>query len=129
MDLINKEWKEKFFKHFFQENISSEEKRNCLAYKNGHLDKPLYQYTKVSHVEDIICNDLMYLRKISELNDPFEGDLLSTVEKYEFRDEGLVRLELDWEAVKEQVSIACFSEKCNINPMWHIMPIIIRESV
>lgn len=115
---INKEWKTKFFKHYFKEKISSENIRKCLIYKNNHLDKPLYHYTKVKHIEDIVCENLMYLRKINELNDPFEGDLLADVEFEKIENGQIVKYTLDWEAVKEHVSIACFSERHDINPMW-----------
>ena len=40
-------------------------------HKNRKLTKPLYQYTTVNHIEDLVCDNIMHVSRINELNDNF----------------------------------------------------------
>ena len=62
MNHINPHWKETFFNNYFKEN--NKNKNDCISYKNQHFQK-LYQYTKVKHVEDLICSIVYYLKFIN----------------------------------------------------------------
>lgn len=41
----------------------------------------LFKYTKVEHVEELLCDNLMFLSPVNKLNDPYEGEILYTIEK------------------------------------------------
>ncbi len=109
MENEDDKWIEIFFEKFFDENTLGIELEKCLEFKNEHIPPKLYQYTKAKYAKGLLCDNLMYLRKIEDLNDPFEGDLLDDLEK--------LNLE-DWDEYKRTFKIACFSERNNINPMW-----------
>ena len=102
-------WIEIFFENFFDESATDERLIKCLNFKNEKMPNQLYQYTKTKYAKDLLCNKLMYLRNIKDLNDPFEGDLLADLEKLNL--EG-------WDEYKRTFKIACFSERNDINPMW-----------
>ena len=141
MNCLNDAWKENFFERYFDEKLSTEQVDEEVMNKNEHLKKPLYQYTKVKHSEDLINNNLMFMRNLDQLNDPLEGDLkcefdnmikitldeeifkdVSEEEKQiiksEYKKMEIKKYKIGWNKVKETVSIACFSEKYDINPMW-----------
>lgn len=61
-----------FYEHYFDETISEEKKKEVCNLKNGCIP-PLYKYASTNHVEDLLCDDLMFLSPISSLNDPNEG--------------------------------------------------------
>lgn len=61
-----------FYKKYFDENICEEEKKELINYKNESIP-PLFKYTNLNHIEDLLCEDLMFLSPISKLNDPNEG--------------------------------------------------------
>lgn len=141
MEFVNDEWKENFFKEYFNEDSTEKLIKKCINDKNEHLKKPLYQYTKVKYAENLINDNLMFMRNLDGLNDPLEGDLKCDFKKTiqikldeelykNFSDEQKELIKLDfkkveiekyknmWEKVKKCVSIACFSENYDINPMW-----------
>lgn len=141
MNCLNDAWKENFFERYFDEKLSTEQVGEEVMNKNEHLKKPLYQYTKVKHSEDLINNNLMFMRNLDQLNDPLEGDLKCEFEnmikstldeeifkdvseeekeiiKSEYKKMEIKKYKIGWDKVKETVSIACFSEKYDINPMW-----------
>ena len=133
-------WIEIFFERFFDENIADNDLEKCLIFKNEHIPEKLYQYTKAKYAKTLLCDNLMYLRNIGDLNDPFEGDLLvnlkniyinMTYDEYlklnKDKMEAIEKqikinekklLEEGWENYKRTINIACFSEKNDINPMW-----------
>ena len=137
MNQINDGWKEKFFKKYYKDITKSEFYLEC---KNNHLNEPLYQYTKVKYAKDLIYDNLMYLRDFKKLNDPFEGDLICDFGKNlkienkieelkkdknrEAEFESCIRswfnkkIRNEWEKIKDETSIVCFSEYNNITPMW-----------
>lgn len=94
MNCLNDAWKENFFERYFDEKLSTEQVDEEVMNKNEHLKKPLYQYTKVKHSEDLINNNLMFMRNLDQLNDPLEGDL-----KCEF--ENMIKITLDEEIFKD----------------------------
>ena len=141
MNCLNDAWKENFFERYFDEKLSTEQVDEEVMNKNEHLKKPLYQYTKVKHSEDLINNNLMFMRNLDQLNDPLEGDLKCEFDnmikitldeeifkdvseeekeiiKSEYKKMEIKKYKIGWDKVKETVSIACFSEKYDINPMW-----------
>ena len=141
MNCLNDAWKENFFERYFDEKLSTEQVDEEVMNKNEHLKKPLYQYTKVKHSEDLINNNLMFMRNLDQLNDPLEGDLKCEFDnmikitldeeifkdvseeekeiiKSEYKKMEIKKYKIGWDKVKGTVSIACFSEKYDINPMW-----------
>lgn len=136
MNHINPHWKETFFNNYFKEN--NKNKNDCISYKNQHFQK-LYQYTKVKHVEDLICSNIMYLRELNELNDPFEGELpcdfrenvkVKINNKFKKNNIEIIHLNSNvknnyneliknrWEEIKKEMNIVCFTENNDIIPMW-----------
>ena len=63
---------EKFYKDYFCEGIGDEKRRHVLDKKNHNIP-PLFKYTNLNHIEDLLCEDLMFLAPIWRLNDPNEG--------------------------------------------------------
>lgn len=141
MNGLNDAWKENFFEKYFDETLSTEQVDKEVMNKNEHLKEPLYQYTKIKHSEDLINNNLMFMRNLDQLNDPLEGDLKCDFDtmikitldekifkdvpeeekeiiKSEYKKMEIKKYKMGWDKVKETVSIACFSEKYDINPMW-----------
>lgn len=49
--------------------------------KNKTIPKSLFKYTSTKHIKSILLDDLMYLPRTYELNDPYEGELLYDSEK------------------------------------------------
>ena len=47
-----------------------------LMEKNRFIPKKLFKYTNVHRAKDLLYDNIMYLPEISELNDPYEGELL-----------------------------------------------------
>lgn len=138
---LNDSWKIDFFNQYFDESLSEKQAINLVKNKNRYLQEPLYQYTKIKHSEDMINDNLMFLSTLEGFNDPLEGDLKCNFDKMinivldeelykNFSDEQKEQIKSDyknaeiknykngWERVKEQVSVACFCEKYDINPMW-----------
>lgn len=74
-----KNWRNEFFDNYFKNDVNNENK--WIDYKNQHLTK-IFQYTRVKHAKTLILDDLMYLREIKDLNDPFEGDLLYDLDEF-----------------------------------------------
>ena len=140
METEDDKWIKKFFERFFDETIPVHELENCLIYKNEHMPDQLFQYTKSKHAKSLLIDNLMYLRNIEDLNDPFEGDLLVSLNDLNIRiiyDDDLelnknekeqienqikkdrkIQLEEGWEQYKRTFKIVCFSERNDINPMW-----------
>lgn len=119
-----KNWRNEFFDNYFKNDVDNE--NEWIDYKNQHLTK-IFQYTRVKHAKTIILDDLMYLREVKDLNDPFEGDLLYDLEEAynnPKRNPNLDKKDIKNlfhkanEDMKDNVYIACFSERNNITPMW-----------
>ena len=120
-----KKWRNEFFDNYFK--IEADNEKELIDCKNQHLTK-IFQYTRVKHAKTLILDDLMYLREIKDLNDPFEGDLLYDLD--EFYKNPIKNPSLDKsdiknifheanKSMKERVYIACFADKNNITPMWN----------
>ena len=120
-----KNWRNEFFDNYFKIEVNNEKK--WIDFKNQHLTK-IFQYTRVKHAKTLILDDLMYIREIKDLNDPFEGDLLYDLD--EFYNNNIRNPKLDKNGIKKlfyeanqdmknRVYIACFSERNNITPMWN----------
>ena len=89
----------------------------------------LYQYTKSKHAEDVLNDDLMFLRAFDDLNDPFDGDFLGgddevhVIQGVELKDGSyhvevtVYKMEIDWD-YKKQYKVACFTESNYNAPMW-----------
>jgi hypothetical protein len=124
--MINKgDWRNKFFDNYFEIEDVDEEK--WISYKNKHLNR-IFQYSRVKHAKTLILDDLMYLREIKDLNDPFEGDLLYDLDEFynnPLKDPSLSKEDIKNifheanKSMKERVYIACFADKNNITPMWN----------
>lgn len=69
-------WKKEFFNTYFNAKSTSEEINNVLEMKNKNIPPFLFKYTNTNHLDDLLINNLIYLPEISELNDPFEGNVL-----------------------------------------------------
>lgn len=126
----NKEWIDKFYEKYFDENTSEEELKKCFQFKNKQIPDSLYQYTKSKHVEDLLVNDLMYLRTFNQLNDPFDGHFIGEKEKItktsvkELKNEIKIkvekhRIETDMD-YKNLYKVACFTQDYNDTLMWGI---------
>lgn len=63
---------EKFYKEFFDKNFGDDKKREILDEKNKKIPD-LFKYTNLNHIEDLLCENLMYLSSLEDLNDPYEG--------------------------------------------------------
>lgn len=64
-----------FFRTYFDVNADKETLNNCLDYKNNHIPDSLFKYSKVKNVISLLSDDLMYLPKIEDLNNPFECNI------------------------------------------------------
>ena len=73
---MDNNWKDKFFKVYFDDNSTLDEIDNILELKNDNIPKYLFKYTGINHVDDLLENNLFYLSGISELNDPYEGNII-----------------------------------------------------
>lgn len=122
-------WIKSFYNFLFKENISDKEYMECMNFKNEKMPEFLYQYTKVKHADDLLKNDLMFLRTFDNLNDPFDGDFLGVDEdihrlaveevngeSYQIKKD-VVRIEVDFD-YKKEYRVACFSESNDCSPMW-----------
>lgn len=72
---MTSEWKEEFFRIYFDDNADSKLKEEQLNIKNENIPEFLYQYQNTGHIDDILENNFMYLPEIGELNDPYEGNI------------------------------------------------------
>lgn len=68
-------WKKKFFRTYFDINVDKETFNQCLDYKNNHIPNSLFKYSKVKNAISLLSDDLMFLPKIEDLNDPFECNI------------------------------------------------------
>lgn len=142
MNFDDENWKIEFFENYFDEGLPFDKVREYLNQKMEFFDNHLlYQYTKVRHIEDLINDNLMYLRKLDELNDPLEGELICDYKntlnvtldedkfsnysdeekeqiKYQIKQQEIANMNNMWHKVKKHMSIACFSEKYDIGPLW-----------
>lgn len=73
---MDTDWKNKFFKVYLDDNSTPEEIDEVLKLKNNNIPKYLFKYTGTKHVGDLLENNLFYLSKIRELNDPYEGNII-----------------------------------------------------
>lgn len=74
-ECLDDEWKKKFFTTYFDINTDKETFNQCLDYKNEHIPDSLFKYSKVKNVISLLSDDLMFLPKIENLNDPFECNI------------------------------------------------------
>ena len=74
-ECFNDEWKKKFFRTYFGIDADKETLNKCLDYKNEHIPDSLFKYSKVKNVISLLSDDLMFLPKIEDLNDPFECNI------------------------------------------------------
>ena len=72
---LDDEWKKKFFRTYFGIDVDKETFNKCLDYKNNHIPDSLFKYSKVKNVISLLSDDLMFLPKIEDLNDPFECNI------------------------------------------------------
>ena len=126
----SRDWIDKFYEKYFDETTSEEDLKKCFRFKNNQIPDSLYQYTKSKHMEDLLINDLMYLRTFGQLNDPFDGHFLGdnkeitrttvtelkkgTQIKVEKRK---IKADMDY---KKHYKVACFTEYCDDTVMWGI---------
>lgn len=123
------DWIDEFYNWYFEEDLSDEEFIECLNFKNSKMPRCLYQYTKAKHTDDLLKDDLMFLRTFDKLNDPFDGDFLGAEERipvvrgvelkngdYQFAMEDY-KIEVDWD-YKKQYRAACFSKNNDSAPLW-----------
>lgn len=68
-------WREEFLKDYFNYNDESlwDESLNL---KNSKIPPKLYKFTNTNHLYELLVQGLVYLPKISQLNDPMEGKML-----------------------------------------------------
>lgn len=142
-------WKEKFYQCYYAKGITGETINEvCIPFKNEHIPKKLYHYTKAKYGKKILEENLMYLPKIDDFNDPYEAYIFFNrinLEKFAFdyavnslensprrkgRDlkkdkikeiiQDIVKnqLEEEIENFKSNLSIICLSESNDSNPMW-----------
>ena len=74
-ECLDDKWKKKFFIEYFRINADKETLNKCLIYKNNHIPSSLFKYSKVKNVISLLTDDLMFLPKIEDLNDPFECNI------------------------------------------------------
>ena len=74
-ECFDEDWKKKFFKTYFDINAEKETLNKCLDYKNNHIPDSLFKYSKVKNVISLLSDDLIFLPKIEDLNDPFECNI------------------------------------------------------
>lgn len=77
---MNNDEKRKFLKNYYNADVENQIK--CLEYKNEKMPDSLFKYTRANeHVYDLICDDLLFLPKIENLNDPYEIQLFYDLDK------------------------------------------------
>lgn len=64
-----------FLEHILVLMLIKKTLNKCLDYKNEHIPDSLFKYSKVRNVISLLSDDLMYLPKIEDLNDPFECNI------------------------------------------------------
>lgn len=83
MDILTLEerekWVRKFYKRYFNEDVSKIDE--CFKYKCRHMPDSLFKYAKIDHISDYLSDNLMFISKINDLNDPYEGDILYNLER------------------------------------------------
>ena len=57
---MTSEWKEEFFRIYFDDNADSKLKEEQLNIKNENIPEFLYQYQNTRHIDDILENNFMY---------------------------------------------------------------------
>lgn len=111
---------------------------DCISIKNEFIPEKLYKYTKAEYAEEILVENLIYLPKIEELNDPYEARMFLNNERVskeffksidlnhypegivdEVRSKGLNKLsdELTF-GYSQYFSVIGLSKNKCINPMW-----------
>lgn len=95
---MNKDEKKKFIEKYF--NGDEKEKIKCLNYKNEKMPDSLFKYTHANeHIYDLICDDLLFLPKIENLNDPYEIQLFYDIEKiakeFSFKNRKVIKKEVN----------------------------------
>ena len=134
----NVDWIDLFYDNYFKLYSKENNTKKYLLYKNFNLPSSLYQYTKVNYAKGLLQDNLMYLRRFDELNDPFDGSFLDDV-KIEFHhDESIMhRNKAEREYLESQIiekrrqdylkiqnkykktyRVACFSQDNDSAPMW-----------
>lgn len=72
--------KKTFIENYFNKDI--ENKSYWLEYKNDNMPSSFFKYTSAKqYIYELINDDLMFLPKIKDLNDPFEIQLFYDIEK------------------------------------------------
>ena len=74
-ECLKDEWKKNFFRTYFDIDADKETLDKCLDYKNNYIPDSLFKYSKVKNVISLLSDDLMFLPKIEDLNDPFECNI------------------------------------------------------
>lgn len=72
---LDDKWKKKFFREYFCINADNETLNKCFNFKNNHIPSSLFKYSKVKNVISLLTDDLMFLPKVEDLNDPFECNI------------------------------------------------------
>ena len=111
---------------------------DCISIKNEFIPEKLYKYTKAEYAEEILVENLIYLPKIEELNDPYEARMFLNNERlkkeiYKNRKVDKYPKDMVEEVIKESsnmlsdelnldysqdLSVICLSKDRCINPMW-----------
>lgn len=84
--------------------------KNFLKNKNKTIPPSLFKYTKVKYAKTILLDNLMFLPRVYELNDPYEGELLYSSENIK---ESYVKQNLDifYNQILTECKINDISEK------------------
>ena len=73
-------YKKIFIENYFNKDV--EDKSYWLEYKNDNMPNSFFKYTSAKpYIFDLINDDLMFLPKIKDLNDPFEIQVFYDIEK------------------------------------------------
>ncbi len=73
-------YKKIFIENYFNKDV--EDKSYWLEYKNDNMPNSFFKYTSAKpYIYDLINDDLMFLPKIKDLNDPFEIQVFYDIEK------------------------------------------------
>ena len=73
-------YKKIFIENYFNKDV--EDKSCWLEYKNDNMPNSFFKYTSAKpYIYDLINDDLMFLPKIKDLNDPFEIQVFYDIEK------------------------------------------------
>lgn len=73
-------YKKIFIENYFNKDV--EDKSYWLEYKNDNMPNSFFKYASAKpYIYDLINDDLMFLPKIKDLNDPFEIQVFYDIEK------------------------------------------------